>query len=283
MKSFVYVLILFFLIGCGDKEKKQNKSLKPLNYHVIIDVSQRAKTSFSPNQYVIDMKYIDHVFYVFEERVKHLGYLGARDKLSVSLVYLGYEDNRLFDERVAYGINLSQLPLKNRKKVFESKFENLKQNVKDKYQEIASNDHPGSCDLISEFKNHYSASSENDNVVFLITDGLMSFTHSLREGNRSSKILYDELQDKDWEKKFQNRDYGFLKIDKSLPNTKVLVLGFDSDRSIDFYADEKVKLYWQSWFNEMGVDEVFFYQNPSDSTFILEGFHERLNVNSYDR
>lgn len=280
MKSYLPLFMaLFFLISCESKNEAPKPTLKPVNYHVIIDVSQRAKQSFAPDQYAIDMNYLQHVIDAFENRVKSLGYIGSRDRLRIVLVYGKEHNGKLIDEKQEVSVILSELPIKDRKKIFTSKIAEMKQIIQNRYKEIASNSDAGSCDLISQFKDYYQPKKGAKNYVFLITDGLLSFTHKIRERNRTSYIPWEELSIYDWKSKFVTEDYGFLKVKRSYPETKIVLMGFDIKKSNDFYAKEKGVIYWESWFNEMGVKEVFFYENMNTPHFILNDFAENLELN----
>lgn len=264
--------------------RAQNQSNKKMNFHVIIDLSQRAKASYSSNQFAIDMNYLNHILKSFKERVKSLGYIGSQDRLDVSLVYGKKRNGRLRDERIHYRLSLRDIPLKDRRNKLDSELNKVRDFVKYNYQKISKSDDPGSCDLIGEFRHYYSPMENAENYVFLITDGLLSFKFKIREGNRTSYIDWNALKKNDWKNKIISGEIGFLKVNHTFPNTKVIILGFDigSHQDEDYYAKFKVDLLWQAWFKEMKVRDVVIYENATDSDFRLNDFSKIIKMNDHD-
>jgi len=166
-------------------------------------------------------------------------------------------------------------------KLYYGKFE---QNIDSIYNFAAFTDtgYLGS-DIFNFFKEdvkHKCIKENYSNYLIVFTDGYMYYYDRLMNTNNRYNYIErwaDHLlvfrKNNNWEKEFENNDYGFISINENFDSLNVLVLGIDPQEKEDFSI---LKKYWSKWFKEMKIKNYEFYES-SDVTYIKDLINNFLN------
>lgn len=295
IKIALVVQVFMIIINCKSDEKKLvqgakikrankiDKSVFNLNLNLLLDLSDRISPSKFPNEsmefYKRDVGYIKSVSSAFLEH------------LSKKKVRQANEQIELFFEPSPANSNINNLSSKlkysitkdNLSKEILHEVDSSYSNYPLKIYELAikDNNYIGS-DTWRFFKNKvgdYCIEEGYRNILVILTDGYIYHKDTqLKEGNRTSFLIPQEirrnkLNSSTWKEKFENHDFGFIKIDEDLSDLEILVLGINPD-SKNVYEEDVINAYWSKWLTEMNVKRFAIKQAvlPSNMDKIIKDF-----------
>jgi hypothetical protein len=263
MKRIIYLSSLLIInsllaISCANGKVENNEQRKPINYTVILDLSDRI---LLPEQFEKDFYLIERYFAAFEEKARLNIVLTAKDRFSIKIIpqknsplNIGkYEDllHLYLDETKIQDKNNSLVELK---KNISHILQNLKKEAqfgrvsKDYFGvDIWAYLHDNGLDL---------SKKEYDNNVLVLTDGYFDFesqAHVIRNKNlyTSTKFL-NELPTNNWRQVANSKDYGLLPI-KLDSKTKWVIAGVAGKKSNDIMQTEKITYFWEKWLKQSNV------------------------------
>jgi len=247
------------------------KPINHLNILILLDLSDRVQEKVNYGQSQRDILIIQELLKVFSQAVKRKLYIKSKDKFQ--LVVIPQETNPNFSDLVdAFTIDMSKFKMREKKEMLKSSTESLIQKSKDLYQRVEKLNRYSGADIWKFFKEDIRLYIENENeyqnIVVLLTDGYMfAKNNKCRLSNRFTFImrwnLWQFRNKFDWETEFDSGDYGLIKTDTQLPNTKVLLLEFQPETEFN-NEFQILSKYWTKWFNEMNVSQVEMYKSYND-------------------
>jgi hypothetical protein len=150
------------------------------------------------------------------------------------------------------------------------------------YEEaIDDNNYVGS-DIWGFFKNKvddYCIDEGYRNILVILTDGYIFHKDAkMNQGNRTSYLIpqwvkSNSLNNVDWQKRMDGKDFGFIVANKDLSNLEILVLGINPAKDSP-YEEEVIRAYWSKWFAEMKVRDYEIKQAdlPTHMDKIIQDF-----------
>lgn len=270
MKRFIGFIAMFtlFFIGCSTETNTSNESAdsssyKNLNISILIDLSDRISAVKNPGQADKDIKSIGFVVESLKKFMSSKGTINSEDKIRV--IFYPSSDNKLYQE-IAENliIDFSQFDIPQRRAMFNNIEKLYKEQLERLYAVASRSSQYKGADLFNYFKHRVMddciiEDKEYENILVLITDGYLYHTNSkFNIGNRYSFIgpIADQIRtfrnSANWEKRFEEQDYGFVTIKNDLSRLKILALEFAPvvNYPIDFDIQHK---YWSKWFDEQNV------------------------------
>lgn len=117
------------------------------------------------------------------------------------------------------------------------------------------------------------------NVLVIMTDGYIYHKDTkIKKDNKTSYLTPEYirsvgLNSNNWMELYNEKQFGYIKLDKDLSNLEVLVLGINPDPKND-YEEEVIKKYWSDWFEEMNVKKykIMNADLPSNLDKIIKDF-----------
>jgi len=117
------------------------------------------------------------------------------------------------------------------------------------------------------------------NILVILTDGYMFYEGAqIKDGNLSSYltpalIKQNGLNNNDWEQKFKDNNFGFIKSKNDLSNLEVLVLGINPGKN-NPYEEKVINAYWTKWLSDMKIKhfEIKNADLPSNMDKIIKDF-----------
>jgi hypothetical protein len=263
MKRIIYLSSLLIIhslltISCANGKVENNEQRKPINYTVILDLSDRI---LLPEQFEKDFYLIERYFAAFEEKARLNLVLTSKDRFSIKIIpqknsplNIGkYEDllHLYLDETKIQDKNNSLVELK-------KNISHILQNLKKEAQfGRVSKDYFG-VDIWAYLHDNGLGLSkkEYDNNVLVLTDGYFDFesqAHVIRNKNlyTSTKFL-NELPTNNWRQVANSKDYGLLPI-KLDSKTKWVIAGVAGKKSNDIMQTEKITYFWEKWLKQSNV------------------------------
>jgi hypothetical protein len=284
--------LVFFITSCTENYEKSseaenrrtNKSFKQLNLTILLDLSDRISVKKNPTQAQKDVALIMNVVDNFQKFLSFKGVVLSRDRIKL-IYYPIVNFPQVSDVTDSLNIRFDDLELTERKRIYNGLRQTYQKNLEKLYSIFSNLPEYNGSDLFNYFNHRIvdDCIEENEeyiNVLVILTDGyLYSYNSKIRKDNRFSYIgpiathLTQFRNVTEWEKTFEENDYGFIKINNDLSNLKVIAAEFnpESDYPIDF---DIMKKYWSKWFEEQKV-------NKSDY-IILRTDHISQNKNVVD-
>ena len=294
MKNIFKLMLLFLLsvsvFSCKKDSEEEKTEIAPktktsenYNISILLDLSDRISLQKNPNPtmeyYQRDLGYIKSVSEAFTQhlKTKRIRQIGDKMQLFFNPEPLDPEINSISkDLRIAIDKNNASKDLLNS---INSSYASKTSKI---YDSAIKDDHFIGSDIWNFFDTRVKDQCvENNyrNILIVLTDGYMYHENSVRtEGNRTSYITSKLIQKNvlntsDWKKKFDDQDFGFIKIEDDLSNLEVLVLGINPDKN-NPYEEKVIKAYWTKWFTEMKITH-FELKNadlPSNMEKIIQDF-----------
>jgi hypothetical protein len=284
MGRYGYLLLtgLFFLLGCGEfqqavKDARKDVVLPPKdNYIVLLDLSDRIL--FNNQQQVSkDLSVIKSIYAVFKSKLgvkdpTHL-YYTVNDKLKVLIAPQKTTPKSLYDMVGSLRIELASEQPERKANVIDSVEKTFNTTLPEIYKQAVignnSNAYSG-ADIWKYFNEDLEDDLEKDgqNTLFIITDGYMDLEKAEErpaQNNRfasCSQIINSLKKYPDWEKKFNEGDYGILPIAKKFANLRVVLLQVNpkEDWNGEYALLTKI---WGKWFAEMGINNYRFIKDDN--------------------
>lgn len=284
MKNIIYTLSLLFassllLISCTKEKAKE--PLKPSNYTVILDLSDRI---LLPEQLDKDIYLIEKYFKVFEENSRRNLVLTSKNRFSVKIIPQKNSPLSMehYEDLLQLYLDETNVELKNKSlsalsKTLPSVLQSLK---KEALFSKTSNDYFG-VDIWAYLHDNGIGLSKSgyQNTVLVLTDGYFDFeshAHVIQEKNQyTSTRFLNELTSTDWKQISETKAYGLLPIQLD-KNTTWIVAGISGKKANDILQTEKITYFWKKWLTQSGVSATQFILNSSKtnmSSNLLKQLH----------
>ena len=291
-----FLVLLVILTACKedskeysvDIEERTDKTLKRnsndnLNISFLLDLSDRISPDEHPNSameyYQRDVAYIKSVSEAFDTHLRGKKVRAMNDKIQL---YFDPEPSNqninTISNNLKYNIN--------RKNVTLSVLDEIKNNYATSPKAIydlaiADNKYVGS-DTWRFFKskvNDYCIEENYRNILVVLTDGYIYHKNTkIKEDNLTtyltpSFIREVKLNNKNWEAKINDQQFGFIPAAHDLSNLEILVLGINPDNK-NPYEEDLIKKYWSDWFDAMKVGRYQIKTSalPSNMDKIIKDF-----------
>lgn len=290
LKTFAIALVFISSFSCkndSDKEEKdvlhKNPVAENYNISILLDLSDRISLEKNPNPtmeyYQRDLGYIKSVSEAFTLHLKSKRIRQINDKMQVffnpepqdpEINTISKKLKIIIDKN-----NVSKDLLNSINSSYASQTSKIYESA------IKDNNFIGS-DIWSFFdaKVKDQCLEKGDrNILVVLTDGYMFYnTTIMKDGNRTTYITPELIKKNglntiDWDKKIQNKDFGFIKAGDDLSNLEVLVLGINPNHK-NPYEEKVIKAYWTKWFTEMKIKhfEIKNADLPSNMDKIIRDF-----------
>jgi len=286
-------LLLIFFFSCKEESKNDEKEAVTKNHvaenyniSILLDLSDRISLKKNPNPtmeyYERDLGYIKSISEAFTQHLKTKRIRQIDDKMQ-----LFFNPEPLDPEINSISKNLRIAIDKNNvsKDFLNSINANYASKTSQIYDSAIKDDHFIGSDIWNFFDTKVKDQCiENDyrNILIVLTDGYMFHENSITtEGNRTSYITpkliqKNGLNTSEWKKKFDQQDFGFIKVNDDLSNLEVLVLGINPEKN-NPYEEKVIKAYWTKWFTEMNIKhfEIKNADLPSNMEKIIQDFIQK--------
>lgn len=230
----LFLMVLFVTSCMPPQEEKEASMAVKHNYIILLDLSDRLIVQ--DNQPERDKELINHIYSVFEERVKSHLYLRARDEIRVVIAHQRGADlqSEVFEDSLY--VNIENIPGVFRRKTEEERREVFTRNLDKLYEEAVFSDNPEDfygADIwryfYEDLKVDYVRDTLTENFLFLLTDGY--------------PIVGKDLS------KLQT-------VKEDYPELKIILLEA-APRDKDMEWDRVVEL-WEDWFDSMKIEDYQF-------------------------
>ncbi len=295
-RKVVLSMIVLLICSCIDDSNKEEmkealvskvttkrKSNENLNVSFLLDLSDRINPKKYPNEtmefYQRDIAYIKSVSEAFNIHLRNKRVRNMNEKIQVFFDPSPKNQNiNSISEGLKYDVsrdNASLELLDEIKNIYATK-------PKEIYElAITDNKYVGS-DTWRFFKNKvkdYCIEDGYRNILVILTDGYIYHKNTkFEDGNRTTYLTPQtirnlKLNNKDWENKIVEKEYGFIPATSDLSNLEILVLGINPDIK-NPYEEDIIKNYWSEWFDEMKVKryELKTAYLPSNMDKIIKEF-----------
>ena len=271
MKNIIYTSILVFafsLLFTSCKNNDVKKVKKPLNYVVVLDLSDRI---LLPEQLEKDFYLIEKYFKVFEKNARRNLVLSSKDRFSVRIIP---QKNSLLDVNHyedLLQIYLDETEVKDKNKSLLALSQSLSKTLQSLKKEAlfskTSSAYFG-VDIWAYLHDNGKGLSKPDyeNNVLVLTDGYFDFEsqeHVIQDKNQyTSTRFLNELTSVNWKQISESKNYGLLPIELE-KNTKWIVAGISGKKANDILQTEKITYFWKKWLTKSGVLSSNFILNGS--------------------
>lgn len=287
------ILVSFFIVSVSsckpDSENKNDKTIirNPIhdnyNISILLDLSDRISIKKNPNPtmeyYQRDLGYIKSISEAFTQhlRSKRIRQIDDRMQLFFNPEPLDPEINSI-SKKLRIAIDKNNVS----KEYLNSINSNYASQTLKIYESAIKDDNYIGSDIWSFFENKVKDQCIDDkhrNILVVLTDGYMFYEDTrIIEGNLTTYITPElvrknGLNNKDWNEKLQNKNYGFIKANDDLSNLEVLVLGINPSKN-NPYEEKVIRAYWSKWFAAMRIKhfEIKTADLPSNLDAIIKGF-----------
>lgn len=282
------LLILFF--SCKEKPKNEEKEVvtkNPIaenyNISILLDLSDRISLKKNPNAtmeyYQRDLGYIKSVSEAFTEHLKSKRIRQIDDKMQL---FFNPEPQDPEINSISEKLKISIDKNNASKELLNSLNSNYASQTSKIYESAIKDDNFIGSDIWNFFDTKVKDQCiENGrrNILVILTDGYMFYENTVvKEANRTTYITPElirknGLNTQNWQKKFQEQDFGFIKVGNELSDLEVIVLGINPNRN-NPYEEKVIKAYWTKWFTEMKVKrfEIKNADLPSNMEKIIKDF-----------
>ncbi|UTN04067.1 hypothetical protein L0669_22415 [Flavobacterium bizetiae] len=297
MKNIFTLIAMSFLISsafsCKKEPSKEESSEKEIvskntvsedyNISILLDLSDRISLKKNPNPtmeyYQRDLGYIKSVSEAFTQHLKSKRIRQINDKMQL---FFNPEPLDPAINTIAQNLRISIDKNNASKELLNSINSDYASQTSKIYESaIKDNKYVGS-DIWSFFDSKVKdqcIENKYRNILIILTDGYMFYESTvMKEGNRTTYITPElirknGLNTKDWDTKFHDQDFGFIKANSDLSNLEVLVLGINPDKK-NPYEEKVIRAYWSKWFTEMKIShfEIKNADLPSNMEKIIKDF-----------
>lgn len=265
--SFLIISLISFT-SCTEEKAKEKP--KPLNYIVIMDLSDRI---LQPGQLDKDMYLIEKYFEKFEENSRRNLVLNSKNRFSVKIIPQKNSPLKADYYEDKLQIHLDEISIKDKNQSLLSFSKSLSKILKSLKKDAlfgnTSNTYFG-VDIWAYLHDNGESLSKNEyqNTVLVLTDGYFDFesqAHVLKDKNQyTSTRFLKELTSKDWKQISETEKYGLVPITLK-GNTKWILAGLSGKRADDILQTEKICYFWEKWLKQSGIRSSHIILNTSKS------------------
>ncbi|QHN65822.1 hypothetical protein [Bergeyella cardium] len=296
MKRIIHILLataLLAVTSCSKDEKKESGAStaiseqdKQLNITVLLDLSDRIDPEVvpeKPEHYQRDIAVINELISIFKKDMDAKGGHRSKGKFKV-ISSPNPQDPNINKIASELNVDLSQMEIKEKKKVFDEISDKFRKNLESIYTTTIKNKQYIGSDIWRFFKNDvkdYCVSDDKNykNILVILTDGYIYHEDSKEiSGNRSSYLLPSIIQQHnlrapDWKDKMQKGDIGFITPRNDLEDLQILVLEVTPSKA-NLADEDIIKEYFNKWFKEMKVKKYEIYNTdlPEHTKIRIEKF-----------
>lgn len=282
------LLILFF--SCKEEPKNEEKETavkssvsENYNISILVDLSDRISLKKNPNPtmeiYERDLGYIKTVSEAFTQHLKSKRMRQIDDKMQL---FFNPEPENPEINSISKQLRIT-VDKDNASKEFLNSINNTYSSKSASIYESAIKDDKY---IGSDIWNFFDSKVQDQciekdyrNILIILTDGYMFYEGTqIKDGNLSNYltpqlIKQNGLNTNDWQKKFEDKKLGFIKIDTDLSNLEVLVLGINPSKN-NPYEEKVIKEYWSKWLADMKIKhfEIKNADLPSNMDKIIKDF-----------
>lgn len=230
----------------------------PLNLTILLDLSDRI---LYPNQVAKDQQILDTLFAIFEKEVRNNLFVKSEDRFAIAIAK--QKQNPVDLEEMTFILDLSKVPIQQKKTVFNEKKTNFSKTVKQLYEQSLHSkkkkDYAG-ADIWSfmkyEYSNYYQPNYRN--VLVLLTDGYLYFESEVKRPAPMKNRYYSmsflpSLRKQNFLEIMNKNDTGLQSVAVQYPDLNVILL--EVHPKTELFIDEEALLQtvWNKWFQEMGA------------------------------
>jgi hypothetical protein len=273
------MLITLLLSACNtDTSPVEEIRQKPVNYMVLLDLSDRLITSGQAER---DIEIIKAVFEEFSRTVRMNLVINSSDKFQVIIApqkgvpyNTGEYENSLFIDMssLSAGVKLNSMA------EFELQLTPLLQDLYSKaFLGDKTTSYPGTG--MWQFFNEnleYLACRGYENNLIVLTDGyfdLEDYSRQLPDGNRypTTSFLSSVRNKSDWKMTIEKNDMGLIPVNKEFSGVRVFVSEINPKYDFQYESDMLVYV-WKKWCAEMEIDvtEVLLKTSLPQTTNLLK-------------
>lgn len=270
-------------IAPGNVPAKPSKNSADLNISFLLDLSDRINPAKYPNEsmqyYLRDVAYIKSVSEAFDSHLRTKKVRQMNDKMQV---FFDPEPQNQNINSISNDLRYS-VTRENASLALLDKIKNNYASDPLKIYELAikDNEFVGS-DTWKFFKTKvkdFCIEENHRNILIILTDGYIYHKDTkMKEGNLTSYVTPQDirgygLNDKNWENKIDEKEFGFIPATGELENLEILVLGINPDTK-NPYEEEVIRKYWSNWFDamEVGRYDIKTAGLPSNMDKIIKEF-----------
>jgi hypothetical protein len=294
MKAILKTILLsFFIVSVSScKQDIENKNGKIMignpiqdnyNISILLDLSDRISVKKNPNPtmeyYQRDLGYIKSISEAFTQHLmsKRIRQIDDKMQLFFNPEPLDPEINSI-SKKLRITIdknNASKDYLNSINSIYASQTSKI-------YESAIKDDNYIGSDIWSFFESKVKdqcIDNKHRNILVVLTDGYMFYEDTrIIEENLTTYITPElirknGLNNKDWNEKLKNKNYGFIKANDDLSNLEVLVLGINPNKN-NPYEEKVIRAYWSKWFAAMKIKhfEIKTADLPSNMDAIIKDF-----------
>lgn len=297
-KNITFLLSLsIVLIACQDEPKEDSKTsqvtektelktsqpVQNLNISFLLDLSDRIDPNKYPNDamdyYKRDVAYINSVAAAMRNHLNSKRIRQINDKIKV---YFEPEPSNPeineISEKLKFNFsrhNISKDLLKN----FDENYNKYPTQIYNLAIEDANYIGSDTWRFFKTNVNDYCIEEGYRNILVIMTDGYIFHKDTkIKQGNKTSYLTPEYirssgLNSNNWMAIYNEKDFGYIALEKDLSNLEVLVLGINPDPRNDF-EEEVIRKYWSDWLESMNVKKykIMKADLPSNMDRIIKDF-----------
>lgn len=229
---------------------------KNLNISVLLDLSDRISYQ---NQMERDTAYLKSISKIFVNHVLNKRSLFVEDQIQL-----------FFEPNPKSGIT-NQIAKRLKTKVTRFTKKEQIENIHNLYTDLpiklyesalADENTTKGANIWGFFKNKVQEQCIEDchrNILIILTDGYLYYENEFRKEASKTSYLNQKMLSQSgmhhnsWKATIKKKKTGILTATENLKDLEVLVLGIDKRKHKNPYAEDIIKHYWASWFQEMGI------------------------------
>jgi len=265
MKQFIiYSFASLILVSCGSSDNKTPLNIKPDNYVVVLDLSDRIIQN--QDQVNIDISAISSIFAQFENSIKKNLVVKSKDKFSVRIIPQAMSSlpANSFENNLSIDMDKFNAAEKN-KYLTQFKIDFPKQLTLLYQQAILGNknsDYAG-VDIWQYFNEQINSDLEPNynNKVLIITDGYFDFEdkkHGLSNQKMSTTTspLLKQMIIPNWKEVAERDKIGLIPVKLTIEATWQVCGIQPKDNNKDLLEAEKLCYLWKKWLGASGAKKI---------------------------
>ncbi|AOC95812.1 hypothetical protein BB050_02717 [Flavobacterium anhuiense] len=286
--SMPLLLVLFF--SCKNEAKTESKETSTkssvsenYNISILVDLSDRISLKKNPNPtmeiYQRDLGYIKSVSEAFTDHLKSKRMRQIDDKMQL---FFNPEPENPEINSISKELRITVDKDNASKELLNSINTTYSTKTSKIYESAIKDDKYIGSDIWNFFDSKVQdqcIDKDFRNILIILTDGYMFYEGTqIKDENLSSYltpqlIKQNSLNTNNWQKKFDEENFGFIKVDIDLSNLEVLVLGINPSKNNPF-EEKVIKAYWTKWLSEMKIKhfEIKNADLPSNMDKIIKDF-----------
>lgn len=286
--SMSLLLVLFFSYKKEAKTESKETSTKSsvsenYNISILVDLSDRISLKKNPNPtmeiYQRDLGYIKSVSEAFTDHLKSKRMRQIDDKMQL---FFNPEPENPEINSISKELRITVDKDNASKELLNSINTTYSTKTSKIYESAIKDDKYIGSDIWNFFDSKVQdqcIDKDFRNILIILTDGYMFYEGTqIKDGNLSSYltpqlIKQNGLNTNNWQKRFDEENFGFIKVDTDLSNLEVLVLGINPSKNNPF-EEKVIKAYWTKWLSEMKIKhfEIKNADLPSNMDKIIKDF-----------